>query len=335
MKFIALCVLAFIFLISACDNDEENIQGVVSFVIPTKTIDTDNLSPVSLNLAIDPASPAASSITLGVSTIGEKGGTAFTSSPPMVEDKIELAVEKGDTNIPLTVTPLEDGIEYDDVRVDFEVSSTGPGLTIDGISGIFTSLYIENNKKQSRALPFIESFDICDEAVGSGGIPAGWEEVVILQNSLNNAHWRCAKGTDGFQINAFSSDGEVGDESEVWLVTPAIDMSEANSPMLGFDVDRRFDTPEFQEYNVMISADYDGSNFETANWEIIEKAVSAIEANDPELDDYENTSPIDISSWGGESVHIAFVYYAESSYSSATILRINNVVIENNDAASY
>lgn len=328
IKFLIFSVLAISFILTACKDDEEETLGVVSFVTPTKTITTDDLSPVSFDLAIDPEAPSASSITLQVSSIGGNAGTAFTTTPSISENKIELAVDAGAKTVSFTLTPIEEGIELEDIRVDFEVLSTGSGLTTEGLTGIFASLYIENNKSLARELPFIENFDNCDEENGSGGFPAGWEEVVVLQNSLGTAQWRCSGGFDGFEINAFSTEGSEGDGSETWLITPKIDLTKASNPTLSFDVDRRFETFDFQEYDVKISADYDGTNFETATWEIIAPAVAAIEANDPEADDYENTGSIDLSAWAGEMINIAFIYYAEGSQLTATILRVDSVVLE-------
>ncbi len=321
-------IISFSILINACKEETEEPESLVGFTSITKTIDTDNLSTVSFEIGIEPGSISTSVIIVKVSSVGGEAGTAFITTPDITDGRIELPVVEGDTIVSFTVTPVQEGISFEDIRVDFEILDTGPGLRTEGLDGIFASLYIENNKSLSRELPFIENFDTCDEPDGSGDLPGGWEELVILQNSLETGDWRCSPGFDGYEVNAFSSEGNEGDGCEVWLVSPAIDLSGASEPFLSFDVDRRFETTDFQEYDVKISVDYDGTNYEAATWEVLEPAVAAIEANDPEEDDYENTGQIDISAYIGETINIAFIYYAEGSRLTATILRVDSVVVD-------
>jgi len=312
--------------ITGCEKEEDAV-GVVTFLTKDQVIRTDNLIPVTFDLNIDPPAPVASFIVIYISSTGDYAGTAFTSSPGIAGGKIELHVNAGDKRASFTITPVEERIGYSNIVIDLEITDTGEGLYAGGLTGVYSSLTIINTKDQGRSLPFIENFDDCDLEGGSGSLPAGWEEVVIQQNSLGTGHWVCSPAFEGIECNAFSMEGGTGDSCEIWLLTPPVILSDAIHPTLTFNTDRRFETNDFQEYDIRISPDYNGANFYIASWEVFAPAVSAIEANDPERDNYETISDLDLSAYNGEVVTIAFIYYAEGSKLSSTIFRLDNIKI--------
>jgi len=320
---IAILIFALGFGITSCDD--ETPDSVVTFAEESITIDTDDLKDVTVDLNIEPAASKDATISVGVTASGGEAGTAFTTSPSISGGIIEVPVEKGATTASFTVSPIEDGIGYDNVELDFEIIEVGAGLKTEGLTGVASTLLIENKKSTGRPIPYSQPFETCDDE-GSGEMPDGWEEVVALQNDQNSAHWGCsARG--GVQINPFSGDGGEGDSSQVWLVGPRVGLVDASSPVLSFDADRRFDT-DIQEYNVFISADYNGNNFEEATWEVFQPAVDSIAANDPGGDGYTNSGELDISEYAGEVITVAFAYYASGSKFTATILRIDEVEIK-------
>jgi hypothetical protein len=326
LKFFILAVFSFTLMLSSCNKEEPN--GVVTFTTGDIIITTDELSPVTFNLSIDPPAPMASSITIDVTSAGGDYGVEFVTNPALSGGEIELVIAEGDTNSTFTVTPMEANIGFDNIDIAFEIFTVGEGLETAGLIGLTSSLFIENLKEESTGgLPFLEYFDDCDGAGGTSSLPPTWEERVLTQNSVGTAHWVCAPGFDGVECNAFSDAGDEGDGSEAWLITPVIDMTTASSPTLSFATDRRFESADFQEYDVKISTDYNGSNFMSASWDILTTAVAAIEANDPEVDNYETVSNIDLSAYAGEQVSIAFIYYAEGSKFTATIFRIDDVEV--------
>ena len=321
---IAMLIMALGIGMTSCDDDE-TANSVVTFAKESISITTDSLRDVTVDLNLDRAASKNSTISVGVTASGGEPGTAFTTTPSMDNGVVEVPVDKGASTASFTVSPIEDGIGYDNVELEFEIIEVGSGLKLEGLTGISSTLLIENTKSTGRPLPYKQPFETCDEG-GSGELPEGWEEIVALQNQQNTAHWVCsARG--GIQVNAFSGDGSEGDSSQVWLVSPRVGLVDASNPVLSFDADRRFDT-DIQEYDVLISTDYSGSNFEEATWEVFQPAVDSIAANDPGGDGYTNTGELDISEYAGEVISVAFVYYASGSKFTATILRIDEVEIK-------
>lgn len=324
---IAILVLALGFAMNSCKDDDSSTTSVVTFAQESYSTTTEDYSPVTITLNLEPKASSSSTITVGLTATGGEAGTAFTTSPSMSNGLIEVPVEKGASTATFTVTPQEEGIAYDNVEVEFEIIETGSGLKTEGLTGVYSSLLIENTKSTGRPLPFTEPFDECGEG-GSGELPDGWEEIAALQNQQNSAHWGCVSYPDvGVGINAFVDAGGEGDSSQVWLVSPRVGLVDASNPVLSFDADRRFDT-DIQEYNVFISTDYNGSNFNDATWEVFQPGVDFIEANDPGSDGFTSSDQLDLSDYSGEVISVAFAYYASGSKLTATSLKISNVEIK-------
>lgn len=308
-------------------KEEETLDSVVAFKTSEINLTTDSLYDVEVMISIDPPAPAASTLKVLVTATGGEAGTAFTTSPAISDGEIILPVEAGDSLVFFTVVPIDEGITDNDVELEFELFGFEDGFVTDGISGVFSTLLIESKKVPERTIYFEEPFDNCAPD-GSQEFPGSWTEVEVLQNSLNTAHWVCSTFPDPcLAINPFDEAGSEGDGSEIWLVSPQIDLGDAVQPVLNFLVDRRFDTESFQEYDLKISTDYNGSNFEAATWTTFDAGVAAIEANDPEEDNLDSTGDLDLSSYAGESITIAWIYYAEGSNLTATILRVSNVLV--------
>ncbi|MGJ3234006.1 choice-of-anchor J domain-containing protein [Marivirga sp.] len=324
---IALLGLAFLF---ACE--EETVNSVVSFSQTTGEITTDDLSPVTVSFDISPAAPSNSNISIIV-TDGAYGET-FTTDPAESGGQIDIPVSAGAESAEFSIIPNEEGILFADIEISFEIVSVGDGLSTEEFDGRFFDFTIVNNKEQGSGLPFSETFDVCG-ADGSGELPPeGWEQVIVAQNSFETGGFACYnnQGVTGIQANAFSPDAqnEDSDYTEVWMLTPLVGLVDAENPVLSFDVDRRFDAPiddNTLAYGIQISTDYDGSNFESANWEVFEAGVSAMQANNPDADDIENTGELDLSAYAGQTVTIAFIYRASNARFGSTALRIANVLV--------
>jgi hypothetical protein len=322
---IAILVLAIGFAMNSCNDDDSTTKSVVTFAQESYSTTTEDYSPVTITLNLEPEASSSSTINVALTASGGEPGTAFTTSPSMSNGLIEVPVEKGASTATFTVTPQEEGIAYDNVEIEFEITEVGSGLKTEGLTGIYSSLLIENTKSTGRPLPFSEPFEECDEG-GSGELPDGWKEIVALQNNVNTAHWNCSN-RGGIQVNTFSGDGTSEDSSQVWLVSPRVGLVDASNPVLSFDADRRFET-DIQEAKVFISTDYNGSNFNDATWEVFQPGVDFIESNDAGADDYESSGELDLSAYSGEVVSVAFAYYASGSKGGSHILRIDEVEIK-------
>lgn len=311
---------------TAC-NEEEPEDSVVAFQVSEYTLNTDSLYDIEVSIGIHPPAPVATTFTVLVSSTGGDAGDAFTTNPATNDGEISIPVEPEDSLVSFTVTPVNEGISEDDVEIEFELFGLQEGFTTDGIIGVFSAILIESKKIPERTIYFEEPFANC-ASDGSQEFPGNWTEVEVLQNSLNTAHWVCSSFPGPcLVINAFDDAGTEGDGSEIWLISPSINLGDAVEPVLNFSADRRFDTDGFQEYDLKISTDYNGSNFEDATWTVFSPGVAAIEANDPEEDNLDPTGDLDLSEYAGESITIAWVYYAEGSRLTATILRIGNVLV--------
>lgn len=322
-----LFVIVILIILSGCSKENKDAEiSRVAFKTTDQQISTDNLQPVNFLINITPPAPVTSTIIVDINSTGGQAGMSFNTIPQTAQGQIEVPVNAGDNQASIEISPVEEGIGFDNVIVDLEIMNTGKGLSTEGLFGVYASLIILNNKEQVRELPFMESFDECES--GIGGLPPGWEEEVVTQNAFGTGHWVCSKGFRGVECNAFSSGGIKNDSTEVWLLTPPVSLIDASNPLLSFDADRRFETADFQEYDVKISTDYNANNFNTASWEIFPPAVEELESNDPELDNFETVADLDLSAYKEKIITIAFIYYAKGSGANSTIFRLDNVRIE-------
>lgn len=329
MLFISLTVIAAITMQSC--GEEEVDDGIVNFTETSINRTTDDLSDITVNFTIDPPAPVASNIY--VSITGADYGTVYSTTPAAASGQVKIPVAIDATTASMTVSLDEEGIGFDDVQLALEMDSTSSGLT----TGLTTSMNINisNAKDKGLDLPFQEDFDGCTEGGSGEPIPEGWEEVVAAQNAEGSGAWKCVDegffGFGGVEANCFVPGSEDTSPCEVWLVSPRLNLTEATAPVLSFDVDRRFDpTENFTQdhYDILISTDYTGLNFEDATWTRFQAGYDAMTANDAGTDDPENTGALDLSSYAGEVIAVAFVYRAGAPGSfDATILRVANVSV--------
>lgn len=331
-NFLVIALMGLAGVLVSCD-DEETADSTVSFSDPSVTINTDDLSPVTVSMNIEPAAPSNS--TISVIVTGATYGESFTTDPALASGQIDVSVAQGATTAEFTVIPDEEGVGFEDITLEFEIITVGSGLATDEFDGRFLDFTIENNRDPGSGLPFTETFNNCGPDGNGEAIQEGWEEVIVEQNSFGTGGFFCYSGQSvvGIQANAFSGDAETEDPdyTEVWYISPVIGLTDATDPVLSFDVDRRFDAPisaDTLAYGIQIATDYDGTNFETANWEVFQAGVDAMQANDPEFDDIANTGDLDLSAYAGETVTIAFIYRASNARFGSTALRVANVVVE-------
>lgn len=323
---ILLLLLATISIAFQGCKDDEDPDGIVNFVDETIDRTTDDLSPIDVEFTIDPPAPTNSEFTVSIS--GAEAGTVFNTTPAIANGEVIISVESGATSASLTVTPIEEGIGFEDIVIKLELISAGDGLT----TGITTTsqINITNAKDTGEPLPYLETFEGACGTEGSGELPPeGWTEQIVQQNAEGSAVWECIGeffGETGIQINAFVPNSQDQTSSEVWLISPKLNLLDASAPKLNFDVDRRFPgTGNFPDplYDIVISTDYTGLNFQTATWNRFEAGFNAMTANDPGTDNMENTGNLDLSAYSGEVISVAIIYRAgpPSSF-DATILRI-------------
>lgn len=324
-------LLSLVFFTSCSDDDT---AALVRFSLPDIEVVTDTLEPVTIDFEISPASPQTSTIRL----IAPQNayGNSFITEPPLAAGEINVPVSAGDTSASFELILLESGIGFEDFSQDFEIIAVGSGLVTNEFEGRYLSFNLVNERVQEDDLPFVENFSVCGPDGSFELPPDGWTINDVVQNSFGTGGFFCytGQGVTGVGTNPFTPAGEAtsGDDySESWLISPSISLGGAEAPSLSFNFDRRFDAPiddNTLAYGLQISTDYDGTNFETANWEVFQPAVDAMTANDPGFDGIENTGPLDLSAYEGQDISIAFIYRAADAYFLATSIRISNVVVE-------
>lgn len=142
---------------------------------------------------------------------------------------------------------------------------------------------------------------------------AGWKNIVVKGTRL----WRGGifQGNGYAQATAFQ---DTNNEMESWLITPAIDLSEAK--ILSFESAQAFF--KHDGLTVLISTNFDGTNVSTATWKpLTAKLAGSADAN------YANvpSGDIDLSTYTGKA-YIGFKYVGDKT-TNTTTFRIDNVKI--------
>lgn len=113
-------------------------------------------------------------------------------------------------------------------------------------------------------------------------------------------------------------------ETESWLLTPAIDLSEAMTPQLSFEEAHKFlnGNPLSEYMMVKVSTDYI-DDVESCTWETVE--VDETQWSDGQSWDFYKVGPYSLSAYVGQVIRIAFVY--KSTSSAAPTWEIKNVLV--------
>ncbi len=109
--------------------------------------------------------------------------------------------------------------------------------------------------------------------------------------------------------------------NEDWLISPEIDLSTVSGASLSFQTASKFSGNLLE---VKISSDYAGGNPNTATW----TDLTATLDTDTSAYVWTNSGHIDISSFAGGKVFLAFKYTSTSS--ASTTCEVDNIVILKN-----
>lgn len=321
--------LPILFLVSCGEDEPEN--GLVNFEQTAYDLDVSNLTPVEVDLSIDPAAPMASSIS--VNFTGAEAGTVFTTTPALSGSTVQIPVAEGDVSVSFTVTFDAANLPAGDIVLEMTLASPGEGLG----TGITTSSQINLANVELTAIPYSEGFG---DACGDPFPPA--DGGFIIENPLTNSAGDGGANTGSWRCNTFgmiSGAGAIGNAfvggsadnstSETWLVSPVIGPV-TSTTSLSFAGDLRFNDIQagFEWYDILISTDYTGLNLETANWTRLTDAYDALAGNDVGADDIEVYGGIDLSAFEGKAVAIAFIYRC-SKPSNCAAMRVDAFEITN------
>lgn len=118
--------------------------------------------------------------------------------------------------------------------------------------------------------------------------------------------------------------GTSSTKSESWLVSPAINLAEAENPVLVFDeaMNKLGNYNPADYVKVMVSTNFDGSDVKAAKWNQLE-VKGGTEGNSWT---FMTIDPISLADYVGKSVHIAFLY--QSTDKVAPTYEVKNFVVK-------
>ena len=167
------------------------------------------------------------------------------------------------------------------------VGSTGGALTITNAEGSVTTDASVRVLPEDRAFVYYEDFE------------SDLGEFLVVPLA-SNREWDYRRfGENGFaEMSGFRADTA----SDDWLISPAIDLPEAEGLLFEYVTARNFAGPDLE---VLLSTDWTGGSPTGAAWTPLGGELSP--------DDYAITSsgPISLDAWAGETVRIAFRYTSE------------------------
>lgn len=158
-----------------------------------------------------------------------------------------------------------------------------------------------------------------DEAL-TGGNDGGFTVQDIALTGVSYV-WK-SDAIYGWKASAFMNN--TNNETESWLLTPAIDLSEAMTPQLSFEEAHKFlnGNPLSEYMMVKVSTDYI-DDVESCTWETVE--VDETQWSDGQSWDFYKVGPYSLSAYVGQVIRIAFVY--KSTSSAAPTWEIKNVLV--------
>lgn len=163
-----------------------------------------------------------------------------------------------------------------------------------------------------------------NETVGEGQGSLSIQDVSLGEGA--SYVWKYDDGYQCMKASAFVNGANVPTES--WIVTPEIDLTDAQSPVFSMEMALNFlrgaNRADF--VNVMVSADYAG-DVTTATWEEVEIPVWPEGSNWTFI----NSGDADLSAFKGEKIHLAFKYVSTSS--TAVTWEIKNLLVK--DQSNY
>lgn len=158
-----------------------------------------------------------------------------------------------------------------------------------------------------------------DEAL-TGGNDGGFTVQDIALTGVSYV-WK-SDASYGWKASAFMNNTNY--ETESWLLTPAVDLSEAMTPQLSFEEAHKFlnGNPLSEYMMVKVSTDYI-DDVESCTWETVE--VDETQWSDGQSWDFYKVGPYSLSAYVGQVIRIAFVY--KSTSSAAPTWEIKNVLV--------
>ena len=127
----------------------------------------------------------------------------------------------------------------------------------------------------------------------------------------------------GWKCSGYNGSTKKNTKSESWIVSPTINLTNAENPELVFDEAMKFlgsDSKISDNVKVMVSTNFEG-DVKTAKWEVLD-VQNGTQGNSW---DFITITPISLVKYIGKPVHIAFQYL--STETVATTYEVKNLVV--------
>jgi trimeric autotransporter adhesin len=171
--------------------------------------------------------------------------------------------------------------------------------------------------QQAKAQLLYEDFSGCGTS-----LPEGW----TAYNAVGAQVWRCTSAGSsgsGIEINGFANNTH--NLNEDWLISPAMDLNQLQTPSLTFQAYTRFSGPAIR---VMASTDYPGTGDPRGfTWVQLPATLPASNS-----DTWTLSPNTDLTAVKSRSSYVAFVY-TSSSATRAALWRLDDILVDEPTAA--
>lgn len=296
--------------------------GIDDFSIEAISAGSDNTAPTLSS--VNPANNAtgintSTSLVLNFSEPIAKGAglvslKKFTdNSTVFTFDVATSAVSVAGAAASIAVTGLSLSTKYY-VEVPNGAFADVAGNKFAGFSGSSTWSFTT-----SVAPEFSFDFNNC-----AGGLPSGWSQTSVKGDSV----WACSifgnTATNGVQVNGFVS-GTGAVDNEDWLISPALDLSLFQFPVLSFYERTKYAGPQIQ---LLVATNQSSRpTAGAAAWTPIDAMLPL-----PNSDKWTAVEDINLASFKSGSTYIAFKYTSSPSLGAARV-SLDDVQIKNRTSA--
>jgi hypothetical protein len=151
-----------------------------------------------------------------------------------------------------------------------------------------------------------------------------WSVYNVISNSFNHEWYQDVfSGNGRARVSNFDNGSNTNEELESWLISPAIDLTGSNSPVLAFDNTKRFAGDDIE---LLISTDYDGSSDPSSGFTWADFTAAANFNSTTGNWDMTPSDEVDLSTYNGQTIYIAYKYYGSNSDGST--YQIDNIILE-------
>jgi hypothetical protein len=158
----------------------------------------------------------------------------------------------------------------------------------------------------------------------AGGLPSGWSQISVKGDSV----WACSifgnANTNGVQVNGFVS-GTGAADNEDWLISPALDLSLFQFPILSFSERTKFSGPQIQLLVASNQASRPAPG--AAAWTPVDAMLPL-----PNSDKWTAVNDINLAAFKSGSSYIAFKYISSPALGAARV-SLDDVQIKNRTSA--